>query len=74
MRALQANLLIYLKKLPKLLPEHEGEYALVWNGDVSIFGTADEATKAAMARCGDVTKFLVTKIEAPEASAFRIYG
>jgi hypothetical protein len=73
MRPLQTNLVIFLKTLPKLLPEHEGEYALVCNGDLSIFGTADEATKAAMARCGDVTKFLVTKIEAPEASAYRIY-
>jgi hypothetical protein len=57
------NLSLYLRELPSLLPEFIGRWALVCDGELTIF--ADEATArlAGRAYCADPLNYLVIKIE-----------
>lgn len=63
MRTLQANLEVYVRKLPSLLPEHEGKYAMICGGQVYPYRTAELATAAGLELCGNAHEFLVLKIE-----------
>lgn len=56
---------VFLAELPVLLREHEGEYALVHDDETPlvVFDNSTDAMNAGSAIYGDVTEFLVVKIE-----------
>jgi hypothetical protein len=54
----------YLRKLPDLLSDHVGEFALIHDDALDIFDSEREATKCGIQQYGDEKDFLVLKIEA----------
>ena len=68
-RTLQANLEVYVRELPSLLPEHEGKYAMICGGQVYPYKTAELATATGLERCGNAHEFLVLKIEPPPSDS-----
>lgn len=52
----------YMKKLPELLPEHEGRFALVYRDEVTVYDTLEEANAAGSAKTGMTSGFLVMRI------------
>jgi len=63
MRTLKANLAVFMKGLPELLPDHRGEFALNCHGRIETFKTPEKATEAGLRPCGNAHEFLVLLIE-----------
>jgi hypothetical protein len=53
----------YLEKLPELLPEHEGKYALIRDGEIAVYDSLSQATEIGCQKYGSLNEFLVLKIE-----------
>lgn len=73
---LEKELETFKRELPRLLPGHEGEWALVYGEKVdSVWKTEDDAYVAGCERFG-IEPFLIKKIQAnepPIALPFEVY-
>ena len=65
----QHRLQTFLENLPRLLPEHRGEFAVVRDGHIDIYRTREEALAAGYRDYGLPSDFLVMQIEPADSTA-----
>src|SRR4051812_22084223 len=60
---------LFEEKLPDLVKQHAGKFALIHGQNIEIFGQYNEAVRAGYARYG-LAPFLVKEIRAPVQESF----